>query len=241
MLCGKTCFGLVAPALLVSLVASSPTLAATIINGGFEAQAGLISPGSDGSFNPTGWGTTTNILVSTGFWGSAVAPEGRIFALIGNGADQPGDYIAQTITSLTPGQMYDVNFELGGENWHAPGVPEQDVVSMTSGSSSAAVTFTAPISSNTVNTGGPGQSILWDNWAFFDYNFIANSTSATIMFQQTSATTYVGDTGLDNVSISTVSSGVPEASTWAMMLLGFAGLGFVAYRRKSRPALLAAA
>ncbi|MGC1559082.1 MAG: PEP-CTERM sorting domain-containing protein, partial [Bradyrhizobium sp.] len=27
---------------------------------------------------------------------------------------------------------------------------------------------------------------------------------------------------------------VPESSTWAMMLLGFAGLGFVGYRTKSR-------
>jgi hypothetical protein len=33
---------------------------------------------------------------------------------------------------------------------------------------------------------------------------------------------------------------VPEPSTWAMMILGFAGLGFMAYRRKSKPALLAA-
>ena len=33
---------------------------------------------------------------------------------------------------------------------------------------------------------------------------------------------------------------VPEPSTWAMMLLGFAGVGFMAYRRKSKPALLAA-
>ena len=27
---------------------------------------------------------------------------------------------------------------------------------------------------------------------------------------------------------------VPEPSTWAMLLLGFAGLGFVAYRRKTK-------
>ena len=33
---------------------------------------------------------------------------------------------------------------------------------------------------------------------------------------------------------------VPEASTWAMMILGFAGVGFMAYRRKSKPALMAA-
>jgi hypothetical protein len=35
-------------------------------------------------------------------------------------------------------------------------------------------------------------------------------------------------------------SAVPEPSTWAMMLLGFTGIGFMAYRRKSKPALLAA-
>jgi hypothetical protein len=34
-------------------------------------------------------------------------------------------------------------------------------------------------------------------------------------------------------------STVPESSTWAMMILGFAGLGFMAYRRKSKPVLMA--
>jgi hypothetical protein len=33
---------------------------------------------------------------------------------------------------------------------------------------------------------------------------------------------------------------VPEPSTWAMMILGFAGLGFMAYRRKAKPVLMAA-
>lgn len=37
-----------------------------------------------------------------------------------------------------------------------------------------------------------------------------------------------------------VTAAVPEPSTWAMMILGFAGVGFMAYRRKSRPALIAA-
>jgi PEP-CTERM motif len=37
-----------------------------------------------------------------------------------------------------------------------------------------------------------------------------------------------------------LASDVPEPSTWAMMILGFAGVGFVAYRRKSKPALMAA-
>jgi hypothetical protein len=34
---------------------------------------------------------------------------------------------------------------------------------------------------------------------------------------------------------------VPEPSTWAMMILGFAGVGFMAYRRKSKQAFIAAA
>ena len=37
-----------------------------------------------------------------------------------------------------------------------------------------------------------------------------------------------------------VVTAVPEPSTWAMMILGFAGIGFIAYRRKSKPALMAA-
>jgi hypothetical protein len=34
--------------------------------------------------------------------------------------------------------------------------------------------------------------------------------------------------------------GVPEPSTWAMMLLGFGSVGLMAYRRKSKPALMTA-
>ena len=37
----------------------------------------------------------------------------------------------------------------------------------------------------------------------------------------------------DNLTV----TAVPEASTWAMMILGFLGVGFVAYRRKSEAAL----
>jgi hypothetical protein len=43
----------------------------------------------------------------------------------------------------------------------------------------------------------------------------------------------------DNVYAASRVGGVPEPSTWAMMVLGFAGIGFMAYRRKSKPALMA--
>jgi hypothetical protein len=44
----------------------------------------------------------------------------------------------------------------------------------------------------------------------------------------------------DQSFAATAVAAVPEPSTWAMMMLGFAGVGFVAYRRKSKPALMAA-
>jgi hypothetical protein len=43
-----------------------------------------------------------------------------------------------------------------------------------------------------------------------------------------------GDYALVDVTFSDVAPGVPEASTWAMMLLGFAGIGFAAYRRSRK-------
>jgi hypothetical protein len=42
------------------------------------------------------------------------------------------------------------------------------------------------------------------------------------------------------VGTMSVTAAVPEPSTWAMMILGFVGLGFMAYRRKGNQALRAA-
>ena len=46
--------------------------------------------------------------------------------------------------------------------------------------------------------------------------------------------------GIDDVFFDRPVAAVPEPSTWAMMILGFAGVGFLAYRRKSTSALMAA-
>jgi hypothetical protein len=53
----------------------------------------------------------------------------------------------------------------------------------------------------------------------------------------TAISTYGEWVQFDNVAVNGVASGVPEPSTWAMMLLGFAGLGYAGYRkRKALPA-----
>ncbi len=44
-----------------------------------------------------------------------------------------------------------------------------------------------------------------------------------------------GNVSIDDLSVSVAA--VPEPSTWAMMILGFAGVGFMAYRRRKGSAL----
>jgi hypothetical protein len=87
-------------------------------------------------------------------------------------------------------------------------------------------------------------SLAWGGTTIFDqtnipangwtqYSFIetASSNSTLLAFglrQEASSS------GLDDIS---VAAAVPEPSTWAMMLLGFAAIGFVAYRRNHRAAI----
>ncbi len=46
--------------------------------------------------------------------------------------------------------------------------------------------------------------------------------------------TVIFGSGSNSLEIDNISSAVPESTTWAMMILGFMGVGFMAYRRKGR-------
>jgi hypothetical protein len=77
---------------------------------------------------------------------------------------------------------------------------------------------------------------LWCDYWWVDTSHWQNYTQT----EYTSA--YVngsGDANLSVISDPVLTAAVPEPSTWAMMILGFAGIGFMAYRRKSKPALMA--
>ena len=73
--------------------------------------------------------------------------------------------------------------------------------------------------------GTEGESAFVDPTFFIDRTF-ADPNNYTILFSPG-----IGDG---------MAGGVPEPSTWVMMILGFAGVGFMAYRRKSMSALMAA-
>lgn len=64
-------------------------------------------------------------------------------------------------------------------------------------------------------------------------------TSLTISAIQSSPPPYLWPT-VDNLTLAQgLTSPVPEPSTWAMMILGFAGVGYMAYRRRKVAALAA--
>jgi hypothetical protein len=73
-------------------------------------------------------------------------------------------------------------------------------------------------------------------WQQFSFMETASSNTTLLSFGLRQDPSY---SGLNDVSVVAVAP-VPEPSTWAMMILGFAGVGFMAYRRKSKPALMAA-
>jgi hypothetical protein len=108
-------------------------------------------------------------------------------------------------------------------------------------------------------TTGSGSSVVMSNGGQDGNVFWQVTSSATLgtttafegsILALTSITLDTGATILDGralarngaVTLDTnrVTTPIPEPSTWAMMLLGFAGIGFMAYRRKSKPALMAA-
>jgi PEP-CTERM motif len=65
-------------------------------------------------------------------------------------------------------------------------------------------------------------------------NFALSSGGSPSVFLSADISSTNGNTGPVGSGPSiTVFSAVPEPSTWAMMILGFVGVGFMAYRRKS--------
>jgi hypothetical protein len=84
---------------------------------------------------------------------------------------------------------------------------------------------------------------LTDGWLYYSTSFTSN-TAAFYDF----ALNFLGggstaaDFVIDDVSVASiplVASAVPEPSTWAMMILGFAGIGAMTYRRRKVAAIAA--
>lgn len=93
---------------------------------------------------------------------------------------------------------------------------------------------------------GLGTSIALDPSAYGFTNVtdacgaVAGANCSTYAYWDGIHPTTAADMVIANAFVDEV-TGVPEPSTWAMMLLGFMGLGFMAYRRKQNGAALSIA
>lgn len=207
--------------------------APTILNGSFEAVQ-LVPVGTTPTFssNPAdipGW-THSGVVgdgalllragpVCCGGTNTALAGDGNQFVLLGGGFTASGSNSwSQTITDLAIGQMYNVTFMMAAEGETAT---QPLTVGMTSGSSTAAQTFTSPVT----------NTLFWQNWGTDVYSFLATDASATLQF---SVSNQQFDVGLDGVSIAAVGvTPVPEPATFALMGLGLAaGVGLARRKRK---------
>jgi PEP-CTERM motif len=215
-----------------ALLASASPAAAQIVNGGFEE--GTFGDGSVRQVRETdsrtlpGWTVDDNPLAwyTNGYEPNPLKPIGvgphtgdlavslcdGSVAVLCDGSVRPVS-ISQTFTIL-PFVEQRVSFWVG--NYSGNGGPISIGVTITDGTSNTLLlseTATAPATD------------LDSAWQQFTYSFVSDGRSNTIRFSEVGGGYYAG---LDDVAI----IAVPEPSTWALALLGFAGLGVLGMRRR---------
>jgi hypothetical protein len=229
---------------------------------GAVAIGGAATPASATFVNVTYQGTVTGDFDETGIFGTAFAKNNLVgqsytakfvfdtslgqstfFTDVyqeisgGAGTSYPSPLISATVTvgsttvsvPGTYGQLKIEHFDSGvGEQFHFAQKHESDGV-QTYDIHSVAYVFRSDGSVPSSLTGPFTYEPTSGGFMEYKINNYYVQTGQIIQY------TYVDA----NVSSLTVTSGVPEPSTWAMMMLGFVGVGFVAYRRKSKPTLMA--
>lgn len=87
-------------------------------------------------------------------------------------------------------------------------------------------TVTFALADGSIDKGSVGDGYLTSD--FF-------GVTDTVPFSSILVSTSDPVLSLNNIEFGLAVSAIPESSTWAMMVLGFAGIAFMGYRRKSRP------
>jgi hypothetical protein len=181
--------------------------------------------------------------------GAATQASATTYTYMGNPLDNAGDYISASVDLNCAGPC------AAGTYVFPSGILSYSLVANTSTN-----TPLATLSSTTVGVGSSftdylifnnlGQVTNWRLQLTSLYNEInlvtigndilpslCGSSCGTEDIAQYNFSTNLGPLN-DSRGVWAVTA-VPEPSTWAMLLLGFAGIGFMAYRRKSKPALIA--
>jgi hypothetical protein len=253
-------FSLLSTVALASL-GVTPAFADFVTNGSFETNGGIgqfNGPVAGTSTTATGWtvtgtnaggsGTTGYAFIfdnTTGFTTGSPGEFGNVALYAGTPTDEGNFFygadaifhpsvLSQTITGLTPGATYQLTFDWAvGQQQGFTGATT-DHFSVTFGSQTQdTATVTNP-------SGG------FTGWFAETMEFVASSTAQTLSFIAIGTCVTNPDACvptapsappfalLDSVSLA---AAVPESSTWAMMLLGLAGLGYASFRRGRRQRL----
>lgn len=204
-----------------SALATSAQATSLVVNGSFEVTSPIYNPAvpvylaDTGSDTLYGW-SVANGPVSVRKSSFAPATDGEwSIDLAGYINQVPRGAISQTIATQV-GQSYRLSFDMGDDRFNSADKPPRMRVTLGD-------VFTQDYEFDDATP----QTVTFA-WKTFTVDFVAQSDSTLLSF----AGIIPGsdNIGLDNVSIEAM--GVPEPSTWAMLLAGFAGVGVAVRRRR---------
>jgi PEP-CTERM motif len=250
-------------AALAALVgaAAVPAVAAEFVsNGGFEDVTGNTSSNfflSDGEGDLTGWTTSSNfdsnnVLFALptgvairhdnaqfGLWSGVASPNGGNFVAF-DGDPTPGarQSMSQTITGLTVGETYHLSFDWAGAQYEFVDGSLFGCTGCWVGDTTNK--FEVSLGGETHDTATADVlSQGFTGWLTGSMDFTATAASELLTFVSIGGPTSLPPVALlDGVSLTGDIPGVPgsapEPATWAMMGMGFVGLGLVAYRRRRK-------
>jgi len=212
---------LAAAAVSFAIIGASPAAAAGFVNGSFEtstcgAPAGGFATVNAGNNCITGWTVDSgSVDYINGYWQAQSGV--RSIDLAGN---NPGT-ISQIFDTVA-GQLYSVDYYLSG-NPDGGAAAKFGVVSAVNGSLISSATF----------LGLQGASRANMNYLPWNFTFTATGPTTKLSFASNlSAGNFYG-AALDSV---TVTSAVPEPATWALLLIGFLGVGATMRNKRSKRA-----
>ncbi len=139
--------------------------------------------------------------------------------------------LSQVINGLTPGKTYALTFDWAAGQFFGFSGATEDYWQVSLGNETYS-TATAAVASHG-----------FEGWFTATMHFTPTSSSETLSFNDVGCVVTANGCGSSPVTappfslLDSVTMAVPEPSTWAMMALGFAGLGYAGFRRGRRDAI----
>jgi len=201
--------------MIATLVKFRKLLAICALSATFGKAAGspLVQNGSFETGDLSGWQVTSGTVLALASYGTT---DGNYAAILGYGdSDGPNFTLMQTFAT-TAGTTYTLSFD-----WASAPNPT--------------------LQTTEVTVSGGAQPMLTQElaaigafptpYSHYVYSFVADSSSSTLKFIDTSLSSYQSDQALDNV---TLTAEVPEPATYLSLLIGLACLAYFTIYRTSR-------